>query len=84
MENNDAITFSVTRETLVNSIEVKGKSGYEQETFVHAPFGAEVRQWNVKDGQQIKKEMCCSSSTRRLWRMKSHRRKRPSRSSVSK
>lgn len=55
MENNDAITFPVTRETLVNSIEVKGKSGYEQETFVHAPFGAEVRQWNVKDGQQIKK-----------------------------
>lgn len=55
MGSDDAITFPVTKETLVNSIEVKGKSSYEQETFVNAPFSAEVRQWDVKDGQQIKK-----------------------------
>lgn len=55
MDNAGAITFPVTKETLVNHIEVKGKSSYEKETIVYAPFGAEVKQWAVKDGQQLKK-----------------------------
>lgn len=55
MDNAGAITFPVTKETLVNHIEVKGKSTYEKETIVYAPFGAEVKQWAVKDGQQVKK-----------------------------
>lgn len=55
MDNASAITFPVTKETLVNRIEVKGKSSYEKETIVYAPFGAEVKQWAVKDGQQVKK-----------------------------
>lgn len=54
-ENSGAIPFTVTKETLVNNIEVKGKSTYEQETFIYAPFGSEVKQWVVKDGQQVKK-----------------------------
>ncbi|TVX96634.1 efflux RND transporter periplasmic adaptor subunit [Cohnella terricola] len=55
MEASQAITFEVTTETLVNTIEVKGKSLYEQETFVYAPFSSKVMSWNVEDGQQVKK-----------------------------
>lgn len=55
MEASQAITFEVTTETLVNTIEVKGKSLYEQETFVYAPFSSKVVSWNVEDGQQVKK-----------------------------
>ncbi len=55
MEDLQAITFEVTTETLVNTIEVKGKSLYEQETFVYAPFSSKVTSWNVEDGQQVKK-----------------------------
>ncbi|MBB3113837.1 HlyD family secretion protein/macrolide-specific efflux system membrane fusion protein [Paenibacillus phyllosphaerae] len=51
----EAITFEVTQETLVQSIEVKGKSLYEQETPVYAPFSSNVNGWNVEDGQQVKK-----------------------------
>lgn len=55
MEDSQAITFEVTTETLVNTVEVKGKSLYEQETFVYAPFSSKVMSWNVEDGQQVKK-----------------------------
>jgi len=55
MEDSQAITFEVTTETLINTIEVKGKSLYEQETFVYAPFSSKVTSWNVEDGQQVKK-----------------------------
>ena len=54
MDASQAITFEVTTETLVNTIEVKGKSLYEQETFVYAPFSSKVTSWNVEDGQQVK------------------------------
>ncbi|KQO18549.1 efflux RND transporter periplasmic adaptor subunit [Paenibacillus sp. Leaf72] len=53
--DSQAITFQVTKETLVNTIQVKGKSLYEQETSVYAPFSSKVTQWKVKDGQQVKK-----------------------------
>ncbi|MCQ6561786.1 efflux RND transporter periplasmic adaptor subunit [Paenibacillus mendelii] len=55
MASSQAITFEVTTETLVNTIEVKGKSLYEQETPVYAPFSSKVTSWNVEDGQQVKK-----------------------------
>ncbi|WP_028610650.1 efflux RND transporter periplasmic adaptor subunit [Paenibacillus harenae] len=55
VDESQQITFQVTKETLVNTIEVKGKSLYEQETFVYAPFGSEVLEWPVEDGQQVKK-----------------------------
>ncbi|MFB9330721.1 efflux RND transporter periplasmic adaptor subunit [Paenibacillus aurantiacus] len=54
MADAQAITFEVTRETLSNTVEVKGKSLYEQETSVYAPFGSEVTKWKVTDGQQVK------------------------------
>ncbi|GGD83040.1 efflux RND transporter periplasmic adaptor subunit [Paenibacillus nasutitermitis] len=53
--NNQAITFEVAKKTLVNTVEVKGKSMYEQETLVYAPFGSRVKAWSVEDGQQVKK-----------------------------
>ncbi|NIK76592.1 HlyD family secretion protein/macrolide-specific efflux system membrane fusion protein [Paenibacillus castaneae] len=53
--DNQPITFQVKKETLVNKVEVKGKSLYEQETLVYAPYGSEVSSWTVVDGQQVKK-----------------------------
>ncbi|MFC4098813.1 efflux RND transporter periplasmic adaptor subunit [Paenibacillus xanthanilyticus] len=54
MADSQAITFEVTRETISNTVEVKGKSLYEQETAVYAPFGSKVTSWKVADGQQVK------------------------------
>ncbi|OMF38262.1 efflux transporter periplasmic adaptor subunit [Paenibacillus sp. FSL H8-0548] len=53
--DNQPITFQVTKETISNSIEVKGKSLYEQETFIYSPYGSEVTQWSIADGQQVTK-----------------------------
>ncbi|MFX3633893.1 MAG: efflux RND transporter periplasmic adaptor subunit [Candidatus Pristimantibacillus sp.] len=53
--DSGAITFPVTKETITNTVEVKGKSLYEQETMVYAPYGSKVTEWSVKDGQQVKK-----------------------------
>ncbi|WP_426452323.1 efflux RND transporter periplasmic adaptor subunit [Paenibacillus sp. S-38] len=50
-----AIIFPVTREDIISTVEVKGKSSYQQETYVNAPFGAEVKTWAVKDGAQVAK-----------------------------
>lgn len=50
---SQAITFQVTKETLAHKIQVKGKSLYEQETSVYAPFSSKVTEWKVEDGQQI-------------------------------
>ncbi|GKU76118.1 efflux RND transporter periplasmic adaptor subunit [Paenibacillus sp. L3-i20] len=50
-----SLTFDVTKETIVSSVEVKGKSIYEHEQLVYAPYGAEVAKWHVKNGQQIEK-----------------------------
>lgn len=50
---SQAITFEVTRETLIHTVQVKGKSLYEQETAVYAPFSSKVTAWKVEDGQQI-------------------------------
>ncbi|MBH5320212.1 efflux RND transporter periplasmic adaptor subunit [Paenibacillus sp. GSMTC-2017] len=53
--NEGAITFDVTKETIVSSVEVKGKSNYELEQLVYAPYGAKVEKWYVKNGQKIEK-----------------------------
>ncbi|MBP1963481.1 efflux RND transporter periplasmic adaptor subunit [Paenibacillus aceris] len=50
-----ALQFKVTKEDLVNSVEVKGKSSYEKETRVYAPFGGEIKTWQITDGAQVKK-----------------------------
>ena len=49
----DEIIFQATKETLSNSIEVKGKSSYVRETTLYAPFTAEVNDWYVENGQQV-------------------------------
>lgn len=48
-----ALKFQAQREDIAYSIDVKGKSVYAQETAVHAPFAATVREWNVEDGDQV-------------------------------
>lgn len=50
-----SLTFKVAREDLVNSVEVKGKTSYQKETYVNAPFSADVKAWTVVDGAQVKK-----------------------------
>ncbi|UUZ80009.1 efflux RND transporter periplasmic adaptor subunit [Paenibacillus sp. P26] len=50
-----ALTFKVVREDLTGTVEVKGKSSYRQETYVNAPFSADVKGWSVTDGAQVKK-----------------------------
>ncbi|MFS0837586.1 efflux RND transporter periplasmic adaptor subunit [Paenibacillus sp. 1P03SA] len=55
MAMNNPLSFKVTREELIGSIEVKGKSSYEKETWVHAPFSGDIVKWNVTDGAQVKK-----------------------------
>ncbi|WP_372813383.1 efflux RND transporter periplasmic adaptor subunit [Paenibacillus sp.] len=55
MQTTNALKFKVTREDLASSVEVKGKSSYQQETYINAPFAADVKSWNVKEGQQVKK-----------------------------
>lgn len=55
MDEMPQITFEVKKEALVNKVDVKGKSLYEQETLVYAPFGSKVAQWIVEDGQQVAK-----------------------------
>jgi macrolide-specific efflux system membrane fusion protein len=52
---SSAITFKVTREDLINSVEVKGKSSYQKETYINAPFSADVKSWGVSEGMQISK-----------------------------
>ncbi|WP_261378219.1 efflux RND transporter periplasmic adaptor subunit [Paenibacillus agilis] len=49
------LTFPVTKETLVKTIAITGKSSYVSETIVYAPFNGKVNKWNVKDGQQVKR-----------------------------
>ncbi|SFL26841.1 membrane fusion protein, macrolide-specific efflux system [Paenibacillus sp. 1_12] len=50
-----SLTFKVTREDLVSSVEVKGKSSYQKETYVNAPFSADVKVWKVNEGMQVSK-----------------------------
>jgi macrolide-specific efflux system membrane fusion protein len=49
------LKFPVTREDIVNTIEIKGKSSYVKETWITAPFDAKVKKWNVSDGSQVGK-----------------------------
>lgn len=54
-QNMNAIRFEVTREDLSSTVEVKGKSSYKKETYINAPFGADVTEWSVAEGQQVRK-----------------------------
>ncbi|WP_203457150.1 efflux RND transporter periplasmic adaptor subunit [Paenibacillus tepidiphilus] len=55
MEPLPPITFPVTEETISTSIQVKGKSQYQEETLVYAPFASKVTSWKAENGVQVKK-----------------------------
>lgn len=55
MEPPPVISFQVTSETITNSIQVKGRSQYQEETLVYAPFASKVSSWKVENGGQVKK-----------------------------
>jgi macrolide-specific efflux system membrane fusion protein len=52
-KNLSALTFKVTREDLISSVEVKGKSSYQKESYINAPFSADVKVWGVSEGMQV-------------------------------
>lgn len=54
-QTGNALKFMAAREDLANVVEVKGKSSYRKETYINAPFGADVKSWFVKDGSQVTK-----------------------------
>lgn len=55
MDTPQVIPFEVTQESITNSVQVKGKSNYEQETLVYAPFASKVTEWKVENGGQVQK-----------------------------
>lgn len=55
IEPPQVISFQATQETMTKSIQVKGKSKYEQETLVYAPYASKVTKWRVENGGQVKK-----------------------------
>lgn len=54
-EPPQTITFPVTQETMNKTIQVKGKSQYQKETLVYAPYASKVTAWKVENGKQVKK-----------------------------
>ncbi|OPG95498.1 hypothetical protein B2I21_25860 [Chryseobacterium mucoviscidosis] len=55
IEAPQPITFEVTQETVTQEIQVKGKSVYAKQTDVYAPFASKIKQWNVENGEPIRK-----------------------------
>ncbi len=55
VETPPPITFDVTQETMTQTIQVKGKSVYTEQTDVFAPYASNIKQWHVKNGEQVKK-----------------------------
>ncbi|MDQ1909807.1 efflux RND transporter periplasmic adaptor subunit [Paenibacillus sp. GD4] len=55
LQTANALRFQAEREDIVSTVEVKGKSSYQKETYVNAPFTADVKSWSVTDGAQVKK-----------------------------
>jgi len=55
VEKSPAFTFEVTKEKIINSVQVIGKSEYKQEKLLYAPFTSKVKQWKVENGTQVKK-----------------------------
>ncbi|MGC5775951.1 efflux RND transporter periplasmic adaptor subunit [Paenibacillus pabuli] len=49
------ITFDVTQETMTQTIQVKGKSVYTDQTDIIAPYASNIQKWNVKNGEQVSK-----------------------------
>lgn len=55
MEPPQVISFPVTQETVTSSVQVKGRSQYQEETLVYAPFASKVTGWQVENGGQVTK-----------------------------
>ena len=55
VEEVQVISFPVTEETLTSSVQIKGRSQYQKETLVYAPFASKVTAWKVENGAQVKK-----------------------------
>lgn len=55
MEPTQAISFPVTQETITSTVQVKGKSQYQEETLVYAPYASKVTAWKVENAGQVKK-----------------------------
>ncbi|CAG7650686.1 efflux RND transporter periplasmic adaptor subunit [Paenibacillus allorhizosphaerae] len=51
----NALQFKVAREDLTSTVEVKGKSSYQKQTYINAPFSADIKSWFVTDGAQVLK-----------------------------
>lgn len=47
------IEFEVTKETIQQTIQVKGKSTYADETRIYAPYDGTIHQWYVEEGEEI-------------------------------
>lgn len=50
------LNFPVEREDISNTVEVKGKTSYSEETWIYAPFSSTVKQWYVEEGQSVTKD----------------------------
>ncbi len=50
------LSFPVEREDISNTIEIKGKTSYSEETWIYAPFSSTVKQWHVEEGQHVTKD----------------------------
>lgn len=67
VEPQPPITFEVTQETISQTIQVKGKSAYTEQTEVYAPIGGKVSNWSKKNGDAVKKgELLLSLETKTL------------------
>lgn len=55
VEPPQVISFPVTQETVTSAVQVKGKSKYQEETLVYAPYASKVTKWKVENGGQVKK-----------------------------
>ncbi|MBW4080785.1 efflux RND transporter periplasmic adaptor subunit [Paenibacillus sp. S150] len=55
MEPPQVISFPVTQESMTSSVQVKGRSQYQEETLVYAPFASRVTAWKAENGGQVTK-----------------------------
>lgn len=56
LSSPSALSFPVERKDISNSIEIKGKSSYAEETWVYAPFSSTVKKWLVEEGESVNKD----------------------------
>lgn len=47
------LEFPVSRENLSQSVEIRGKSSYVNETEIYSPFSSRVEGWMVEDGEEV-------------------------------